>query len=67
MTILSFEDLDPAKIEVFNAGSPMLQFKTLYQAKQILILGYADGQFIEPYYIAPNSNLLFDSGDLLIT
>jgi hypothetical protein len=63
MTILSFEDMDPAKIEVFKAGSPMLQFKTLYEAKQILILGYADEQFIEPYYIAPNSNLLFDSGE----
>ena len=61
MTILSFADLDPAKIEVFS--HPMLQFVTLYQAKQILILGYADGQFIKPYYISPNSNLFFDSAE----
>jgi len=62
MIILSFADLDPAKIEVFKVN-PMLQFLTLYQAKQILILGYANGQFIEPYYATPNYNLLFDSAE----
>ncbi len=63
MTILNLADLDPAKIEVFGGGTPILQFITLYQAKQILILGYADGQFIEPYYATPNYNLSFDSAD----
>ena len=63
MTILNFADLDPAKIEVFGGGTPILQFITLYQAKQILILGYADGQFIEPYYATPNYNLSFDSAE----
>jgi hypothetical protein len=63
MTLLNFADLDQAKIEVFGGSTPILQFITLYQAKQILILGYADGQFIEPYYATPNYNLIFDSAE----
>jgi S1-C subfamily serine protease len=56
MTIFSFADLDPAKVEVVYLGSPMFQFITLYQTKQILIL--ADGQFVVPKY-----NLMLDSAD----
>ena len=61
VTLMSLADIDPAKIEVFTVGSAMLQFVTLYHANQMLILGYANGQFIEPYNIAANSNIFFDS------
>ncbi len=63
VTVLSLADIDPEKIQVFNVVGPMLQFITFHRASQIMVLGYADGQFIEPYNLAPNSNLFFDSAD----
>jgi len=64
VTIISLADIDPAKIEVFAVTTfPILQFQTLYKANKIMILGYADGRFIPPYHVGPNSNIGFDSSE----
>lgn len=62
MTVMSFTDIDPAKIDVFDVGqTPILQFITFSRVNNIIIAGYAGGRFIPPYHIAPNSNIQFDS------
>jgi S1-C subfamily serine protease len=62
MTVMSFTDIDPAKIDVFDIGqTPILQFITFSRVNDIIIAGYAGGRFIPPYHIAPNSNIQFDS------